>query len=138
MPGTHAPSIHVTCTLLPVKMPSPWFLHGSPTGDARWRDNVVSICTEASLVVLLLFMQINYYFVPSIYDLQKSRGLHSVSAYRHESVYRSMPAGVVHRAQEVSESRGGRPGLSVLNEPYGFRGRKAILNHAHALVSVCP
>ena len=24
------------------------------------------------------------------------------------------------------------------NEPYGFRGRKAILNHAHALVSVCP
>ena len=24
------------------------------------------------------------------------------------------------------------------NEPYVFRGRKAILNHAHALVSVCP
>ena len=25
------------------------------------------------------------------------------------------------------------------NEPYGFRGRKAILNHAHALVSTaCP
>ena len=24
------------------------------------------------------------------------------------------------------------------NEPYGFRGRKAILNHAHALVSSCP
>ena len=24
------------------------------------------------------------------------------------------------------------------NEPYGFRGRKAILNHAHALVSACP
>ena len=23
-------------------------------------------------------------------------------------------------------------------EPYGFRGRKAILNHAHALVSACP
>ena len=31
------------------------------------------------------------------------------------------------------------PGLSVLpNEPSGFHGRKAILNHAHALVSACP
>ena len=35
--------------------------------------------------------------------------------------------------QELSESRGGRP-----NEPYGFHGGKAILNHAHALVSACP
>ena len=24
------------------------------------------------------------------------------------------------------------------NEPYGFCGRKALLNHAHALVTVCP
>ena len=24
------------------------------------------------------------------------------------------------------------------NKPYGFRGRKAILNHASALVSACP
>ena len=24
------------------------------------------------------------------------------------------------------------------NEPYGFCGRKATLNHAHALVTVCP
>ena len=35
--------------------------------------------------------------------------------------------------QELCESRGGRP-----DEPYGFRGRKAILNHASALVSACP
>ena len=42
------------------------------------------------------------------------------------------------RVQELCESRGGRPGLSVLpNEPSGFRG-EAILNHAHALVSACP
>ena len=43
------------------------------------------------------------------------------------------------RAQELCESRGGRPGLSVLgfpswafrpNEPYGFCGRKATLNRA--------
>ena len=30
------------------------------------------------------------------------------------------------------------PILPVPNKPYGFRGRKAILNHAHALVSACP
>ena len=41
--------------------------------------------------------------------------------------------------QELCESRGGRPGLAVRpNEPSGFRGRKAILNHASALVSACP
>ena len=40
--------------------------------------------------------------------------------------------------QELCESRGGRPGLSCPNEPSGFRGRKAILNHASALVSACP
>ena len=31
------------------------------------------------------------------------------------------------RAQELFESRGGRPGLSVPNSPYGFCGRKATL-----------
>ena len=35
--------------------------------------------------------------------------------------------------QELWESRGGRP-----NELSGFRGRKDLLNHASALVSVCP
>ena len=40
--------------------------------------------------------------------------------------------------QELCESRGGRPGLVRPNEPSGFRGRKAILNHASALVSACP
>ena len=46
-----------------------------------------------------------------------------------------------HRTQELCESRGGRPGPSWAfrpNEPYGFCRRKATLNHAHALVSVCP
>ena len=43
-----------------------------------------------------------------------------------------------HRAivQELCESRGGRPVRP--NEPSGFRGRKAILNHPSALVSACP
>ena len=40
--------------------------------------------------------------------------------------------------QELCESRGGRPGLSVLTSLLVFRGRKAILNHASALVSACP
>ena len=42
--------------------------------------------------------------------------------------------------QELCESRGGRPGpLPVRPDGLsGFRGRKAILNHASALVSACP
>ena len=45
----------------------------------------------------------------------------------------------VFLVQELCESRGGRPGRAVRpNEPSGFRGRKAILNRASALVSACP
>ena len=43
----------------------------------------------------------------------------------------------MHIVQELCESRGGRPGLSVITS-LGFRERKAILNHASALVSACP
>ena len=32
------------------------------------------------------------------------------------------------KAQELCESRGGRPGLPVPNSPYGLCGRKATLN----------
>ena len=32
------------------------------------------------------------------------------------------------KAQELCESRGGRPGLPVPNKPYGLCGRKARLN----------
>ena len=35
---------------------------------------------------------------------------------------------------QLCESRGGHPGVRP-NEPSGFRGRRAILNHASALVS---
>ena len=41
-------------------------------------------------------------------------------------------------AQELCESRGGRPGLSVLTNPLVFRGRKDLLNRASALVTTCP
>ena len=40
--------------------------------------------------------------------------------------------------QELCESRGGRPGLSVLTSPSGFRGRKDLLHRASALVTTCP
>ena len=40
--------------------------------------------------------------------------------------------------QELCESRGGRPGLSVLMSLTGFCGRKATLNRASALATVCP
>ena len=58
---------------------------------------------------------------------------------RGKTIYRLLwqQAGVI--VQELCESQGGRPGLSVLTtEPCGFRGRKAILNRANALVSDCP
>ena len=44
------------------------------------------------------------------------------------------------RVQELCESRGGRPGLPVLMclMVSAICGRKATLNHAHALVTVCP
>ena len=32
----------------------------------------------------------------------------------------------INRAQELYESRGGRPDLHVLNSPYGLCGRKAV------------
>ena len=45
--------------------------------------------------------------------------------------------GVQHSSGDVCESRW--PSWAVRpNEPSGFRGRKAILNHASALVSACP
>ena len=51
---------------------------------------------------------------------------------------RSLKLNHIHKTwnpivQELCESRGVRP-----NEPYGFSGRKAILNIASALVSACP
>ena len=39
--------------------------------------------------------------------------------------------------QELCESRGGRPGLSVLTSFMVAVDVKAILNYAHALVSAC-
>ena len=45
------------------------------------------------------------------------------------------------RAQELCDSRGGRPGLPVPNSPYGLCGRKATLNlHSYLGVSTagCP
>ena len=53
-------------------------------------------------------------------------------------IYIMICTGVPPRGQELCESRGGRPGPVRPNEPYGFCGRKATLNRASALVTVCP
>ena len=37
-------------------------------------------------------------------------------------------SGIIYRAQELCECRGGRSGLPVPNSHYGFCGRKATLN----------
>ena len=55
-----------------------------------------------------------------------------VSVFRLQGFLKASVAGDV----QSSECRPGRPDRP--NEPYGFRRRKAILNHAHALVSACP
>ena len=55
--------------------------------------------------------------------------------YSRKGGQRSVPWG--HSSAAVWESRW--PSWAVRpNEPSGFRGRKAILNHASALVSACP
>ena len=43
----------------------------------------------------------------------------------------------VLRAQELSESRGGRPGLSVPNSPFGLFGHKATLNSDSSELGSC-
>ena len=42
-----------------------------------------------------------------------------------------------HRAQELCESRGGRPGLLVPNSPYSLCGRKVTLNGKRAELRNC-
>ena len=44
------------------------------------------------------------------------------------SLYIASPETVLATAQELCESRGGRPGLPVLNSPYGLCGREATLH----------
>ena len=65
-------------------------------------------------------------------------GSHSCPILPPSLISHTVSVDVKFRAQELCESRGGRPGAFRPNEPYGFRGRKAILNRAQALVSACP
>ena len=55
-------------------------------------------------------------------------GYDSVDTLDKQDRRSSQPTGRVIRAQELCESRGGRPGLSVPNSPYSLCGRKATLN----------
>ena len=53
----------------------------------------------------------------------------------YKAVYGSAAEAIV---QELCESRGGRPGLSVLTSLLVSRGRKDLLHRASALVTTCP
>ena len=50
-----------------------------------------------------------------------------VNAFFFFSFFRGGGGNYVVRAQELCESRGGRPWLPVPNSPYGLCGRKATL-----------
>ena len=50
-----------------------------------------------------------------------------------QTVYLSPCSPVYPKAEELCESRGGRPGLPVPNSPYGLCGRKARLNEPRAV-----
>ena len=49
----------------------------------------------------------------------------SVDVKHHVYLVTLEEVGIIHRAQELCERRGGRPGLPVPNKPYGLCGRKA-------------
>ena len=69
-----------------------------------------------------LFFSFFFFFpLPFIY-LYIYTHAHSTSVY---DIYICVTA---FRAQELCESRGGRPGLPVPNSPYGLCGRKPTLN----------
>ena len=69
------------------------------------------------------------WYSPGVCD-QIMIGRRSVSVYEYIYIY-------IHSSGAVWESRW--PSWAVRpNEPSGFRGRKALLNHASALVSACP
>ena len=64
--------------------------------------------------------------------IDKARSSSSSYYYTKQSIKKIWPNTKIHthrfRAQELCESRGGRPGLPVPNSPYGHYGRKATLN----------
>ena len=63
--------------------------------------------------------------MPVIDDLRKSRGLHSVSAYRHGLyIYRSMPAGVAQSRSALPVNKG-RKGIRNADQALTVRGEHA-------------
>ena len=70
-------------------------------------------------------------------DLQFAEADTSAVILKHICI-RNLLFRTTTRVQELCESRGGRPWAPFPNEPYGFGGCNAALNHAYALVTVCP
>ena len=66
------------------------------------------------------------FLLPKAHKLS-SEEINRVETHSLKILNKTLPG---HRAQELCESGGGRPGFSVHNTLYGFCGRKAVLNHA--------
>ena len=74
--------------------------------------------------------------ITTMYEKQSSRKTKTRGRLHHFLTDTTPPCGA-HSSGAVWKSRW--PSWAVRpNEPYGFRGRKATLNHASALVSTCP
>ena len=99
-------------------VPKLWNVHRSHIRlirDGRWGGVAINSSSLRSYLTLYLVPVIRY---PRTLRINKL-----------------LPVGVQELCE--TESRGGRPGLSVY-KPYGFCGRKGTLTRASALVTVCP
>ena len=74
--------------------------------------------------MFLLFIAMCWLISAINYSAVKSSCLHTLHSFYSE-------------AQEVCESRGGRPGLPVASSPYGLCGRKATLNYEFRAQELC-
>ena len=159
---------HRSWHVLPIRAQELCESRGGRPGLSILMSLTVSVDVKQHWTMLRQWSQ----FVPNMStDIRGHEALHRHHRHHHHHHHHHH---VQPRAQELCESRGGRVGLpslinqspSVLNrrdlnkptvhssgavwesrwpswavrpnEPSGFRGRKAILNHASALVSACP
>ena len=89
---------------------------------------VLCRCVHTNTRILISYYAGVYTQTHAHTHLQTIRGQRSEGATSIDTAATSLI-----RVQELCESRGGRP-----DQASGFRGRKAILNRASALVSTCP
>ena len=108
-----------------------YYVKGKVSTELRGCVKVeVAILASPSLIALMLSVDVNTMkerIDCSELRNSESRGGSPVpnSSYVYVDVKRHKRKNRRLRAQELCESRGGRPGFPVPNSPYGFRGAKA-------------